>query len=131
MRLDILGTKVEVRIQERTVTFADIIYKGKVIATGVAIPNPLDVADGVVNPVDGGKIAFGRAIAQTPLGPATRAYLVAEVVGKLKLREARRWRKKIAAHFQDRLGLPQDIPSNSGRAKAFLAGLLGLPLKYR
>lgn len=56
MRLSLGSLDLEVRVQERKVTFVDVFHKGKMIASNLAIHNPLDQ----FNSKEGEDIAIGR-----------------------------------------------------------------------
>lgn len=62
MRIQINNEDYEVRVQNRTVTFCDIMSHGKIVAKGIAIQNPKDVTDGNVTTDMGARIAAGRAL---------------------------------------------------------------------
>lgn len=62
MRLSINGEDYEVRVQQRTVTFCDIMKSGKLVSKGIAIPKPQDVAEGLISEEMGARIAAGRAL---------------------------------------------------------------------
>jgi len=64
MRITIHGEDFEVRVQERKVTFCDIMKSGKLISMGAAIPNPMDEELGNVSLEIGEKIAIGRALSR-------------------------------------------------------------------
>lgn len=56
MRVSLGSLDLEVRVQHRRVTFVEVFHKGKMIASDVAIHNPLDVYD----PKEGEETAVGR-----------------------------------------------------------------------
>lgn len=62
MRLQVNGEDYEIRVQQRTVTFCDIMKSGKLVSKGIAIQNPKDVAAGITTENLGARIAAGRAL---------------------------------------------------------------------
>lgn len=91
MRLKIQNKDVEVRVQERRIVVADFIYKGKVVASGVAAQAPQDEFNLEV----GEKLAVSRA--------AQRMYeaeLAADKMAKEKIEEALKANGAISAQVQ-------------------------------
>lgn len=69
---------IQVRVQTRKVTFADVLYKGKVISTAESIQNLKDEYD----PNLGAEIAVGRAMKK--LFGETHKVVTEEVIEKLE-----------------------------------------------
>lgn len=143
MRVNLAGTEYEIRIQERKVTTVDIMRKGKVLSRGIAFKSPKDIQEGKINPVDGVAVAAERASRYLASNRLDQIILRNEIVGAFQAQRARvkqKLRNQMLqlvrkAKVMDRsyipLGLPYDIPARSGRMRAFVAGMLGLPIKPR
>lgn len=158
MRINLAGTDFDIRIQERTVTTVDIMKGGKVLSRGLAFMNPKDVREGKVNPIDGVAVAAKRAADRLIPGRLGQIILRNDILGAFQDKLARD-KQRMQNAFDNRvarlaraarvararrqkqvesvtypyipLGLPYDIPARSGRMRAFVAGLLGLPVKSR
>lgn len=99
MRIQINNEDYEVRVQQRTVTFCDIMSHGKLVSKGIAIENPQDVAEGNISFEIGTRIAANRAL--QGLGVENFKGKASEIVAKVKGRTRKEFIQKFIKKMFD------------------------------